>query len=103
MSLLPPTSSFAERVEVLFAVVRGRGLALGPLDRALLGRWSEAGVPLEVVARGLLRAAERARWNGGAGAAPRSLRACRPEVDDEIEAWRRRSVGARAAGGGNGV
>ena len=31
MSLLPPTSTFAERVEVLFAVVRGRGLALGPL------------------------------------------------------------------------
>ncbi len=96
MSLLPPTSTFAERVEVLFAVVRGRGLALGPLDRELLGRWSEAGVPLEVVARGLLRAAERARWNGVAGAAPRSLRACRPEVDAEIDAWRLRHVGAGA-------
>ncbi len=99
MSLLPPTSSFAERVEVLFAVVRGRGLALGALDRELLGRWSDSGVPLEVVARGLLRAAERARWNGPVGAAPRSLRACRPEVDAEIEAWKLRSVGAGKADG----
>ncbi len=105
MSLLPPTSTFAERVEVLFAVVRGRGLALGALDRELLGRWSESGVPLEVVARGLLRAAERARWNGAAGATPRSLRACRPEVDAEIDAWRLRKVGAgtRAGGEGDGV
>ena len=103
MSLLPPTSTFAERVEVLFAVVRGRGLALGVLDRELLGRWSEQGVPLEVVARGLLRAAERARWNGSAGAAPRSLRACRPEVDAEIEAWKLRSIGARSAGQDDGV
>lgn len=103
MSLLPPTSTFAEQVEVLFAVVRGRGLALGPLDRELLGRWSEQGVPLAVVARGLLRAAERARWNGSAGAAPRSLRACRPEVDAEIEAWRLRRIGARGAGPDDGV
>src|SRR5262249_60312714 len=85
MSLLPPTSTFAERVEVLFAVVRGRGLALGVLDRELLGRWSEQGVPLEVVARGLLRAAERARWNGSAGAAPRALRACGPARGAPVE------------------
>src|SRR5262249_62267814 len=103
MSLLPPTSTFAERVEVLFAVVRGRGLALGALDRELLGVWSEQGVPLEVVARGLLRAAERARWNGQAGATPRSLRACRPEVDAGIEAWKLRSIGGRGAGPGGGV
>jgi hypothetical protein len=105
MSLLPPTSTFAERVEVLFAVVRGRGLALGALDRELLGLWSESGVPLEVVARGLLRAAERARWNGGTGTTPRSLRACRPEVDAEIEAWKLRTLGAGVNAGdeGNGV
>lgn len=103
MSLLPPTSTFAERVEVLFAVVRGRGLALGVLDRELLGLWSNQGVPLQVVARGLLRAAERARWNGPAGSAPRSLRACRPEVDAEIEAWKLRSIGAGSGGEGNGV
>ena len=103
MSLLPPTSTFAEQVEVLFAVVRGRGLALGALDRELLGLWSESGVPLEVVARGLLRAAERTRWNGSSGATPRSLRACRPEVDAEIEAWKLRSIGAGAARHDDGV
>ena len=103
MSLLPPTSTFAEQVEVLFAVVRGRGLALGALDRELLGLWSESGVPLEVVARGLLRAAERARWNGISGATPRSLRACRPEVDAEIEAWKLRSIGPGAARHDDGV
>jgi hypothetical protein len=91
MSLLPPTSTFAEQVEVLFAVVRGRGLALGALDRQ------------RIIARGLLRAAERARWNGVAGAAPRSLRACRPEVDAEIDAWKLRTIGARGAGQGDGV
>ena len=103
MSLLPPTSTFAEQVEVLFAVVRGRGLALGALDRQLLGLWSEQGVPLQIIARGLLRAAERARWNGPAGSAPRSLRACRPEVDVQIEAWKLRSIGARRVGQGDGV
>ena len=103
MRLLPPTSTFAEQVEVLLAVVRGRGLALGALDRELLGLWSEQGIPLQVVARGLLRAAERARWNGPAGATPRSLRACRPEVDAEIEAWKLRRIGARGGGEGDGV
>ena len=103
MSLLPPTSTFAEQVEVLFTVVRGRGLALGALDRQLLGLWSREGVPLQIIARGLLRAAERARWNGAPGAAPRSLRACRPEVDAEIEAWKLRTLGARGAGRDDGV
>ena len=75
---------------------RARAGARSPWTVELLGLWSEQGVPLQVVARGLLRAAERARWNGAAGAAPRSLRACRPEVDAEIEAWKLRSLGARA-------
>ena len=68
-----------------------------------LGLWSQEGIPLKVVARGLLRAAERARWNGPAGAAPRSLRACRPEVDAEIEAWKLRSIGAGPTGDDDGV
>ena len=81
MSLLPPTSTFAEQVEVLFTVVRGRGLALGALDRQLLGLWSSQGVPLQIIARGLLRAAERARWNGATGATPRSRRGnCAPSA-----------------------
>jgi hypothetical protein len=94
MSLLPPTSSFAERVEALFAMVRGRGMALGALDRLVLAGWAESGVPLEVVARGMLRAAERVRWMGSGGGLPRTLRACGPEVDEEIAAWKQRRVGA---------
>jgi len=93
MSLLPPTSSFAERVEALFAVVRGRGLALGVLDRVVLAGWAESGAPLQVVARGMLRAAERVRWMGSGGGVPRTLGACRPEVDEEIAAWRQRHLG----------
>ena len=76
MSLLPTTSSFAERVEALFAMIRGRGMALGALDRVVLAGWAESGVPLEVVARGMLRAAERVRWMGSGGGLPRTLRAC---------------------------
>lgn len=94
MSLLPPTSSFAERVEALFAVVRGRGLALGALDRVVLARWAESGVPLPVIARGMLRAAERVRWMGTGGGVPRTLGACRPEVEEEIAAWQHRHLGA---------
>lgn len=94
MSLLPPTSSFAERVEALFAMVRGRGMALGALDRVVLAGWAESGVPLEVVARGMLRAAERVRWMGSGGGLPRTLRACAPEVDEEIAGWKQRRVGA---------
>jgi len=93
MSLLPPTSSFAERVEALFAVVRGRGLALGALDRVVLAGWAESGAPLRVVARGMLRAAERVRWMGSGGGVPRTLGACRPEVEEEIAAWRQRHLG----------
>jgi hypothetical protein len=93
MSLLPPTSSFAERVEALFAVVRGRGLALGALDRVVLAGWAETGAPLRVVARGMLRAAERVRWMGSGGGVPRTLGACRPEVEEEIAAWRQRYLG----------
>jgi hypothetical protein len=95
MSLLPPTSSFAERVEALFAVVRGRGLALGALDRVVLAGWAESGAPLRVVARGMLRAAERVRWMGSGGGVPRTLGACRPEVEEEIAAWRQRHLGTR--------
>jgi hypothetical protein len=97
MSLLPPTSTFAEQVEALFVVLRGRGLALGPLDVPILAEWSDAGAPLEVVARGLFRAAERVRWNGVPGANPRSLQACRPEVEEEIAAWRDRRLGSHEA------
>jgi len=98
MSLLPPQATFAEVVQEAFLRLRGKGLMLGALDDQLLRAWAESGVPAEVVVRGLERAAERARWDARPGeSGPRSLRACRPEVEEEIALWRARVTGAGAA------
>jgi len=98
MSLLPPQATFAEVVQEAFLRLRGKGLMLGALDDQVLRAWAESGVPAEVVVRGLERAAERARWDARQGeTGPRSLRACRPEVEEEISLWRARVAGAGAA------
>jgi hypothetical protein len=98
MSLLPPQASFAEVVQEAFLRLRGKGLMLGALDNEVLRGWAETGVPSEMVVGGLERAVQRLRWDSKDGdGIPRSLRACRPEVEAEIEAWQRRVVGAGAA------
>ena len=98
MSLLPPEATFAELVQEAFLRLRGKGLMLGGLDTELLRHWAETGAPAEVVVRGLEQAAARARWDARPGeSGPRSLRACRPEVEAEISGWRERVVGAGAA------
>jgi hypothetical protein len=98
MSLLPPQATFAEVVQEAFLRLRGKGLMLGALDTELLRAWAETEVPPEVVIRGLERAAERTRWDARPGeTGPRSLRACRPEVEAEIDAWKARVVGAGSA------
>lgn len=98
MSLLPPEATFAEVVQEAFLRLRGKGLMLGALDTELLRAWAKTGVPQEVVVRGLERAAARTRWDARPGeSGPRSLRACRPEVEAEISAWQLRVVGAGAA------
>src|SRR5688500_9914740 len=98
MGLLPQTASFEELVTDYFALVRGSGLMLSPLDRELLSAWSAVGVPFEVVARGIRMAAERAAFDARAGtcgqAALRSLRACKREVEREIRKHLDRSAGA---------
>ncbi len=67
---------------------------LSPLDVQLLMAWSETGVPVEVVARGIRRAAERALWDARPGEpALRSLRACKREVEAEIRKWQKRAAG----------
>jgi hypothetical protein len=94
MSLLPETASFEERVQECFLAHRGGGLMLSPLDVALVMAWGEAGVPYEVVARGIARAAERRVWDTRPGEpALRSLRACRREVEAEIKKWQARAAG----------
>jgi hypothetical protein len=97
MSLLPPEATFAEVVQESFLRLRGKGLMLGALDNELLRAWAETGVPADVVVLGLERAASRTRWDARPGeAGPRSLQACRPEVEAEIDAWRSRVTGAGA-------
>ncbi len=97
MSLLPPQASFAEVVQEAFLRLRGKGLMLGALDTELLRAWAETGAPAEVVVRGLEAAAARTAWDARPGeTGPRTLRACRPEVESEIERYRARHLGAGA-------
>ena len=97
MSLLPEGASFEELVQECFLAHRGAGLMLSALDVQLLGEWAEAGVPFEVVARGVRKAAEKALWDARPGEPVlRTLRACRRSVEAEIRKYRARAVGAGA-------
>jgi len=97
MSLLPPQATFAEVVQEAFLRLRGKGLMLGALDAELLRAWAETGVPAEVVVCGLERAAARTAWDARPGqTGPRSLRACRKEVEAEMDSYRARVLGAGA-------
>lgn len=72
---------------------------LSPLDAQLVLSWAELGVPFEVVARGIRRAAERALWDAPAqGPSLRSLRACKRQVDAEIKKYAARAVGEGTQG-----
>ena len=98
MSLLPESASFEERVQECFLTHRGAGLMLSPLDVQLIGDWAEAGVPFEVVARGIRKAAEKALWDARPGEpALHTLRACRRSVEAEIRKYRARAAGAGVA------
>lgn len=95
MSLLPEGASYEEVVAEVFLAVSGRGLMLSALDGAVVSEWAQLGVPLEVVARGIRRAAEKADYDRRPGEPLlRSLRACRREVDAEWKKHLRASAGA---------
>jgi hypothetical protein len=94
MSLLPDTATFHEQVQACFVAYRGRGVALSGADLEVLDAWAEAGVPFEVVARGIRKAAEAALWDAPEGDGQlRSLRACRRAVDTEIARYLQRAAG----------
>lgn len=94
MSLLPENASFEEKIAECYLAHRGAGLMLSALDMQLLMAWSGSGAPVEVVARGIRRAAERALWDARPGEpALRSLRACKREVEAEIRKWQKRAAG----------
>jgi hypothetical protein len=100
MGLLPDTASFEELVTDCFAAHRGAGVMLSALDAALVVEWRALGIPFEVVARGIGKAAERALWDARPGEpALRSLRAAKREVEAEIKRYQRLRAGAAAKPG----
>ena len=97
MGLLPDDASFEELVTDCFAAHRGAGVMLSSLDAALVVQWAALGVPFEVVARGIRKAAERALWDARPGEpALRSLRAAKRDVEAEIKRYQRLHAGAPA-------
>jgi hypothetical protein len=95
MGLLPEDASFEELVTDCFAAHRGAGVMLSPLDAALVVQWAQLGVPFEVVARGIRKAAERALWDARPGEpALRSLRSAKKDVEAEIKKHQRLHAGA---------
>src|SRR4051812_23614348 len=104
MSYLPEGASFEELVQDYFVAFRGSGLMLSPLDGELASAWARAGVPFEVVARGIRRAAEVALRDVRPGEPGlRTLRACRRAVEAEIKKFLDRSAGAGGGAGGREV
>lgn len=94
MSLLPDDATFHEQVQECFVAYRGRGVSLSGADLEVLDAWAEAGVPVEIVARGIRKAAEAALWDAPEGDGQlRSLRACKRAVDAEIAKYLKRAAG----------
>lgn len=95
MSVLPPEATFSERLQACFATYRGRGVSLSPLDAELVEAWAAAGVPFEIVARGLLKAALARHWHARPGEGSlRSLVSAKRHVDAEIHKYLRTTPAA---------
>jgi hypothetical protein len=94
MSWLPEDARFEELVADLFSAYRRSGFALSGLDAELLATWADRGIPFEVVARGIRRAAEKGSFHVAPGEPPfRSLRACRRAIEAEIRKHLLKSAG----------
>jgi hypothetical protein len=102
MSHLPDGASFEEQVQECFLAFRGQGLMLSAIDAELLSTWARACVPLEVIARGLKKAAERQGRDARPGdPGLKSLKSCRREVEAEIRRYQTSRVGQGVREGGN--
>jgi hypothetical protein len=103
VSLLPEDARFEELVQDCYLAYRGAGLMLSALDAELLSDWAGTGVPYEVIARGIRRAAERALWDTRPGEpALHTLRSCSREVSAEIRKYQDRSAGRSEPSAGEG-
>lgn len=90
-------SSYVKDVESFFLALTGRGLMLSAKDYELIQSWRRAGVPRDVVYRGISRAVE----NLGAfneGRTPSSLMYCERSVEEEISEYHK--TGPTPAGPG---
>lgn len=75
---------YVRAVEQLFVLVRRRGLMLSATDWRMAQQWAEAGIPLTVVCRAVLRAVEGFRAeHGSSRPLPGSLAYFAPAVRDE--------------------
>lgn len=93
MSLLPARASYFEEVEACFLAFRGDGVALSAQDVGLIFEWHARQIPSEVICHGIRSAAERAIQDARVTARPRSLRACRREIEREIARYLALSAG----------
>ncbi len=94
MSLLPDNATFHEQVEACFVAYRGRGVSLSAVDLELVDGWAALAVPVEVIARGIRRAAEAALFDAPEGQGQlRSLKAARRSVDAEVHKFLKRTEG----------
>lgn len=81
---VPPHGDYVRAVEQLFLLVRRQGLMLSASDWRLAEGWAEAGVPLGVACRAILRGVEGFRAEHGPGRPlPSSLAYFAPVVADE--------------------
>jgi hypothetical protein len=97
VSLLPREATFGEEVADYFLAFKGSGVALSALDAELVLQWEERAIPMEVVCRGIRKAAEQRRRNSRpSDAALRSLRACEQSVEDEFRRYRGLAAGKTA-------
>lgn len=88
---------YLEQVETFFLSLCGRGLMVSPADAQLVHAWEEAGVPADVVCRGIAHAFAKRRSEGRSRAfgsdAPRSIRGCQAFIELEVQSWHSREVG----------
>lgn len=84
---------YLEIVTDVFAEVRGSGVLLSPVDVEQVRAWEAAGVPVEVVCRGLVQGAEAYLEAHPGLRPPRHLAYYAGAVADALKAAREKAVG----------
>lgn len=94
----PAHGEYVRAVEQVFLLVRRQGLMLSAADWGLAERWAQAGIPLRVVCRAILRAVEGFRAeHGPSRPLPATLAYFAPAVQDEAALAVRKELAAEEA------